>query len=387
MYQLTHTLTISLMTKPTTAYIGLGSNLGDREGSIRAALKMLTETEGAKVVRVSDIIETTPLAQMNQPGYLNAVAQIETTLSVEVLHRKMADIETSLGRTKKKKWSPRVIDLDLLLFGREVINHPDLTIPHPQMHLRSFVLKGLCQLNAELLHPVIKESMNELAAWLGDADFVPNPELPQLVSLAGIIGVGKTTLTKKLSDSLGCKLLLEPYDTNPFMPDVYAGRKELALDSQLYFLISRIEQLNHNTLTRGQIAVSDYIFDKELIYARRLLNAQQLALYEKIYPPFSAEVTPPVLVIYLTDSAQNCLEHIHKRNRPYEQAIEPQFLEALSSDYEQLFADWKTCPVIRKQMSKLDCTRDADIKHLTNQIRSYVANPSVIASVAKQSNI
>jgi 2-amino-4-hydroxy-6-hydroxymethyldihydropteridine diphosphokinase len=361
------------MAKVTTAYIGLGSNLGDRENSIRSALKMLAETEQVEVARVSDLIETTPLGDRNQPDYLNAVAEIKTDLSAEDLHKQLADIETSLGRVREGKWLPRIIDLDLLLFGADVINHPGLTVPHPQMHLRSFVLKGLCQLNPELLHPVIKEPMSELAARLGGTDFVPDPNLPQLVSVAGIIGVGKTTLTEKLSNSLGCKALFEAYDTNPFMPDVYAGKKELALDSQLYFLTSRIEQLNHDSFAQRQFVVSDYIFDKELIYARRLLSVQQLALYEKIYPPSSAGIAAPVLVIYLQDSVQKCLERIHRRNRPYEQEIEPQFLETLHCDYEQLFADWKTCPVIRKQMSELDYTKDANIDHLANQIKSYVA--------------
>jgi len=358
----------------TTAYIGLGSNLGNREDFIHKALKMLAETKDTEVARVSDLIETAPLGGANQPKYLNAVAQIKTALTAEDLHKTLVNIETSLGRVREEKWSPRTIDLDLLLFGEEIINNPDLTVPHPQMHLRSFVLKGLCQLSdAELLHPVIKEPMGELAERLSNTDFVLNPELPQLVSVAGIIGVGKTTLTKKLSDLLGGKRMLEAYDANPFMPDVYAGRKELALDSQLFFLTSRIEQLNHNTLTQGQIVISDYVFDKELIYARRLLDTQQLVLYEKIYPPFGAEVTPPVLVIYLTDSVQNCLERIHRRNRPYEQQIKLQFLEALSSDYEQLFSSWKTCPVIRVSASKLDYVKDDNIDHLTNQIRSYIA--------------
>ncbi len=361
------------MAKLTTAYIGLGSNLGDREKSISGTLKMFAETEHLEVARVTDLIETIPLGRANQPKYLNAVAEIRTTLSVEDLHKKLVDIETSLGRVREAKWSPRIIDLDLLLFGADVINHPGLIVPHPQMHLRSFVLKGLCRLNPELLHPVIKEPMTELAARLGGNDFVPDPNLPQLVSVAGIIGVGKTTLTERLSNSLGCKALFEAYDTNPFMPDVYAGKKELALDSQIYFLTSRIEQLNHDSLAKGQFVISDYIFDKELIYARRLLNTQQLTLYEKIYPPFSAEIAAPVLVIYLQDSLQKCLERIHRRNRPYEQKIKPQFLEALNSDYEQLFADWKTCPIIRKQMSKLDYTKDANIDHLANQIKSYVA--------------
>jgi deoxyadenosine/deoxycytidine kinase len=234
------------------------------------------------------------------------------------------------------------------------------------MHLRSFVLKGLCQLNAGLLHPVMKEPVNELAARLGDADFVLRPKLPQLISVAGIIGVGKTTLAKNLSNLLGCKCLLEPYDANPFMPEVYAGKKELALDSQLFFLIHRLEQLNHNTLTPGQIAVSDYIFDKEFIYANQLLNAGQLALYEQIYQSFSRQVAVPALVIYMQDTVEKCLQRIHKRNRPYEQKIELKFLEGLSSDYERLFSDWKNCPVIRTSIG-------ADIEHLANQVKSYVA--------------
>lgn len=360
------------MAKPITAYIGLGGNLDDRKGYIDKALKMLAELPDSQLLRVSDVVETAPLAQMNQPNYLNAVAEINTTLNAKELRAKTTGIEIALGRMKQEKWSPRTIDLDILLFGAEIINRPDLTIPHPQMHLRSFVLSGLCQLNPQLIHPVLKESMSELAARLSGADFVLDPDLPQLISIAGIIGVGKTTLAKKLSEFFGCNILLEPYDKNPFMPDVYAGRKEMALDSQLYFLTHRVEQLSHNTIAPGRIAVSDYVFEKELIYAKRLLDTQQLALYEKIYPSLSKEIAAPVLAIYMTDSAEKCLERIHQRNRPYEQKIQLQFLQALDCDYQKLFSNWQTCPVIRISTSKLDYTGSADINHLTNQIRNYV---------------
>ena len=382
----------------TTAYIGLGSNLGDREGYVNSALKLLADNENIKLVRTSGIIETPPLGQMNQPKYLNSVAEVKTNLTAEDLHKKLIEIETSLGRVRKKgprlagiqKWAPRTIDLDLLLFGEHVINHSglsdesNLTVPHPQMHLRSFVLKGLCQINHNLIHPVIKEPVNVLADRLNGQDFVLNPNMPQLVSVAGIIGVGKTTLAKNLSKllashtsgGLGCKLILEPYDKNPFLPDVYAGKKDLALDSQLFFLTSRIEQLNHNVLAKGQLSIADYVFNKELIYAKRLLNPQQLTIYKKIYPPFAEKVVQPVLVIYLTDSIQNCLGRIHKRNRPYEQKIQLQFLEALYSDHDQLFSDWKICPLIRLSMSEFDCTNPEDLKHLANQMKFYVTAKS-----------
>jgi deoxyguanosine kinase len=361
------------MGKTTVSYIGLGSNLGDRDNSIKRALKMLADAKDVEVARVSELIETPPLGGAVQPKFLNAVAEIKTSIGCQDLHKILLDIETSLGRQRQQKWSPRTIDLDLLLFGDEVINRPALTVPHPRMHLRCFVLKGLSQLGPELLHPVLKEPMTELAGRLHSADFVLNPNLPQLISIAGIIGVGKTTLTKKLSNLLACKAIFEAYDKNPFMPDVYAGNRELALDSQLYFLTSRITQLNHNTLKQGRIAISDYVFDKELIYARRLLSSEQFALYEQIYSPVAPNVSYPVLAIYLTDSVENCLQRIHRRNRPYEQKIQPQFLKALNADYEQLFADWKTCPVIRIAASRLDYTMQTDIEHLANQIRSYTA--------------
>jgi len=361
------------MAKLTTAYIGLGSNLGDREDYITRAVEMLSKSKDIEVARVSELLETAPLGQSDRPKYLNAVAEIKTQLPAEHLHAKLIDVENSLGRTREQKWSPRIIDLDLLLFGSEVINLPCLTIPHPQMHLRSFVLKGLCQLNGALVHPVIKEPVDKLAARLNGADFVPDPNLPQLVSIAGIIGVGKTTLTKKLAALFSCKKLLEAYDTNPFLPEVYAGRKELALDSQLYFLTSRVKQLNPDVLGSGQMTVSDYVFDKELIYARRLLDKKQLAVYEQVYQPLAAKVAQPVLVIYLQDSVQNCLQRIHKRNRPYEQRIETEFLGTLSSDYDRLFTDWKSSPVIRISISEFDPVCGSDLQHLANQIRSYVA--------------
>lgn len=360
------------MTKQTTAYIGLGSNLGKRQETIRRALKLLADGEHIEVSSVSDLIETPPLGYFEQPKFINGVAEVKTTLGAEGLYKTLVEVEKRLGRERHGKWLPRTIDLDLLLFGAEVVNLPYLTIPHPQMHLRSFVLKGLCQLNPDLLHPTIKVRVSELCARLNGSDFALNPDVPQVVSVAGVIGVGKTILAERLSAALDCRLLLEPYDTNPFLPEVYAGKKELALDSQLYFLTNRAEQLNFKTLPRGQIAVSDYIFNQERIYAAKLLSDQQLALYEQIYRPFSAQVAPPVSVIYLRDSTKKCLQRIRRRNRPYEQKIEVEFLEALAKDYEQLFAGWDVCPVIRLSMPQFDATREGDIEHLANQVRSYV---------------
>jgi len=361
------------MAKETTAYIGLGSNLGDRQRYIDSGIKMLAGAPELRLLRVSDVIETPPLSQDDQPNYLNAVAEVQTQLNAHGLFKTLAEIEILLGRRRKKKWGPRTIDLDLLIFGQDVINEPNLTVPHPQMHLRSFVLKGLAQLNAGLLHPVLGAAVAELAERLNGLDFALDPQRPQLVCVSGIIGVGKTTLAEKLAKELGCRILREPYDTNPYMPQVYAGKKELALDSQLYFLDGRIKQLDKGALAPGRIVVSDYVFDKELIYAHRLLDAEQLALYKDIHASMAGKAARPVLVIYLRDTVGTCLDRIHRRNRPYEQQIENAFLEALNEDYERLFANWTACPVIRLNSSELDYSQTSTVENLANQVKCYTA--------------
>lgn len=361
------------MTGWVTAYIGLGSNLGDRERAIREALRMLGGDGSIEVTRVSDLQETAPLGQIAQPNYLNGVAEIRTKLQPQELLRRFKATETALGRGPHTKWAPRTIDLDLLLYGDQIIREKGLIVPHPDVHLRSFVLDGLCQLNPNLAHPLLQEPMRELSQRLGGGNFVLDSKAPGLISVAGIIGVGKTTLAKKLGEVLQAPVLLEPYDTNPFLREVYAGKCELALDSQLYFLVHRTGQLDRDVLSPGKAVVTDYAFDKEMIYARRLLNPTQLALYESIYRPFARRVTPPAVVVYLQDSPANCLERIHRRGRPYEQAVGLEFLEALDGDYQCMFGEWKASPVIRVPTSRLTGYADAVVEHLVLQVKAYIA--------------
>jgi len=362
------------MAEPRTAYIGLGSNLGDRQRVIRDALEGLGRNGGVEVLRASTIKETPPLGESVQPHYLNGVAEVRTTLGAEKLLDVLMTTENVLGRTRRGKWGSRTIDLDLLLYGDEIIQLPGLIVPHPQMHLRSFVLDGLCELDGSLVHPLFNESVSELAGRLGGRDFALNPAAPQLVSIAGLIGVGKTTLMKRLTGVLDGQMELEPYDTNPFLAEVYAGKKELALDSQLYFLLKRAEQLDPRVLPSDRVSLADYVFEKELIYARRLLGPEQLTLYEGIYEPFAARTAAPVLVIYLQDSAERCLERIHGRNRPYEQGITLEFLEGLAGDYERLFADWRACPVVRLPASRVGVDDEAALAHVALQVKAYVAS-------------
>jgi 2-amino-4-hydroxy-6-hydroxymethyldihydropteridine diphosphokinase len=357
------------MSPTVTVYIGLGTNLGNRQENIQLACNKLGELPQTKVTAVSSTIETEPLGPVEQPKFLNAVAEIKTDNSAGELLSKLLEIENTMTRDRKQKWGPRTIDLDLLLYDEKIIKSRDLIIPHSQMHLRSFVLKGLCELNPDIIHPALGEPVNELAGRLNGGDFILKPQQPQLVSIAGLIGVGKTTLATKLSKRLNAELLLEPYDTNPFLPRVYAGWQDLALHSQLYFLLNRVQQLNPVNFVAGQLIFTDYIFEKDLIYAGQLLDS--LSVYQRLYPLCPVNVIKPVLVVYLRDTVENCLDRIHHRNRPYEQKIDTRFLSQLDVAYEQLFSQWSTCPVIKISKSEFDCTRPEDLDYLITQVDAY----------------
>ena len=149
------------------AFIGLGSNLGDREANLRQALDHLARTPDTTVVRASSLYDTEPVGVEDQPHFLNAVAQLETRLAPQQLLWNLMLIERRLGRVRSQRWGPRTLDLDLLLYEDLVIDEEDLQVPHPELTKRSFVLVPLVELEPLLLHPVTGETMLALLQQLG----------------------------------------------------------------------------------------------------------------------------------------------------------------------------------------------------------------------------
>ena len=139
----------------TFAYVGLGSNLGRREETLREALRRLSEHEGIRIAAVSSFRETDPVGVTDQPRFVNAAAALETDLvALELLERLLA-VERELGRDRssEERWGPRTVDLDLLLYGDETIDEPGLSIPHPRLAERAFVLEPLLELDPDLHLP------------------------------------------------------------------------------------------------------------------------------------------------------------------------------------------------------------------------------------------
>src|SRR5438876_1033223 len=151
----------------TIAYIGLGSNLGERGALLDEAIARLRLRPGIDVVSVSSYRETEPVGgPAGQGRYLNAVACLQTTLAAPQLLGAMQAIETELGRLRAERFGPRTIDLDLLLYGLEVVHSVELTVPHPRMHERSFVLEPLVEIAPLAVHPVFQSTAKDLLVRL-----------------------------------------------------------------------------------------------------------------------------------------------------------------------------------------------------------------------------
>ena len=149
----------------TTAYIALGGNLGDREATLRAALEKIAAHPGLELIRASRFHETAPVGgPEGQPAYLNAAAKIETVLTPRELLEALQQIESDLGRdrTREERFGPRTCDLDILLYGPQQIDQPDLTIPHPRMDARKFVLQPLAELTGDKPLPNFGVTVGEL---------------------------------------------------------------------------------------------------------------------------------------------------------------------------------------------------------------------------------
>ncbi|MEK6274203.1 MAG: 2-amino-4-hydroxy-6-hydroxymethyldihydropteridine diphosphokinase [Actinomycetota bacterium] len=136
-----------------TAFIGIGSNLGDRETHLRAALDLLAAEHGIEVVAVSRLRETEPVGPVEQGPFLNGALQVTTGLPPRELLERLLDVETRLGRVRRERLGPRTIDLDLLLYDEEVLDEPGLTLPHPRLHERRFALEPLAELAPDLVVP------------------------------------------------------------------------------------------------------------------------------------------------------------------------------------------------------------------------------------------
>jgi 2-amino-4-hydroxy-6-hydroxymethyldihydropteridine diphosphokinase len=146
------------------AYVGLGSNLGERELLLKSAIEQIAQLPETRLGRVSSLYDTAPVGELDQPNFLNAVVQVETAMTARQLLWNLLLIERRLGRVRHaaSRYGPRTIDLDLILYGDLVVDTPDLRVPHPEFHRRGFVLVPLAEIEPKLVHPTLGLTITEL---------------------------------------------------------------------------------------------------------------------------------------------------------------------------------------------------------------------------------
>jgi len=191
------------------------------------------------------------------------------------------------------------------------------------------------------------------------------------IAIEGVIGAGKTSLARKIKDKLNAELLLEQFDANPFLEKFYSDRSRYAFQTQMFFLISRFkqqEELSQEDLFRDFI-VSDYLFEKDRIFAYLNLNSEELKLYESLYPLLARSLRKPDLVVFLQSSSERLMHNIKNRNRKIERALNRSYIEDLSEAYNHFFFRYNNTPLLIVNSTEIDFVNsDGDFEELFKQI-------------------
>lgn len=176
------------------------------------------------------------------------------------------------------------------------------------------------------------------------------------IAIEGVIGSGKTSLAKKIKGRLNAKILLEQFDVNPFLEKFYVDRNRYAFQTQMFFLVNRFkqqEQLIQEDLFT-EFIVSDYLFEKDRIFAYLNLNAEELKLYESLYPLLVRNLRKPDLVVFLQSSTDRLMYNIKKRNRKVERAMGRSYIEELSEAYNHFFFRYNSTPLLIVNSTDID---------------------------------
>lgn len=196
-----------------------------------------------------------------------------------------------------------------------------------------------------------------LSAWVNLDSWVTQMNTTQAyIAVEGVIGVGKTTLARMFQKEIGAQLVLEVFEENPFLTDFYTDRARYAFQTQIFFLLSRYRQqraLLQRDLFRERI-VSDYLFEKDRIFAHINLDDHELDMYNQIFSLMERELPKPDRIVYLQASIELLLERIARRGRPFERQMDPEYLEVLAEAYAYFFAHYRGSPVLVVNAAEVD---------------------------------
>ncbi len=349
-------------------YLSLGSNQGDKLKTLQNVIHDIAENIGA-IQKISSVYKTSSWGYEGEDFY-NICIGVSTYLQPENLLKKLLGIENKYGRQRKKTngYSDRKIDIDILLFDNEIIFSKEVTIPHPRMLERKFVLVPLVEIAKNTLHPIEKKQLVSCLNNCSDASLIekisaklirpiPLTEKYNYIAIEGNIGAGKTSLAKLMSDEFNAKVVLERFADNAFLPKFYNDKDRFAFPLEMSFLADRYQQLIDDLAQFDlfkNLIVSDYYIFKSLIFAQVTLQKEEYTLYRKIFDIMYREISKPDLYIYLYQNTNRLLDNIKKRGRDYEQNIEAGYLQKIHDGYSGFIKTEQHLNTLIIDVSELD---------------------------------
>lgn len=367
-------------------YLSLGSNQGNRLENIQKALILIDEHIG-DILQIASVYETASWG-FESENFYNTCIKVSTFYPANKVLSILLSIENKLGRirTDTKNYIDRSIDLDILLFDQEIIISKTLTIPHPKMLERKFVLVPLAEIADYVLHPIAKKEIKSCLKQCADMGAISKTtrqlikpisilEKYNYIAIEGNIGSGKTSLTTKMASHYNAKVVLERFAENPFLPKFYEDKERYAFPLEMSFLADRYQQLMDDLaqfdLFKNCI-ISDYYIFKSLIFAQVTLAKDEYALYRRMFDVLYKEITKPDVYVYLYQNTERLLENIRKRGRDYEQNIAPTYLEKIHEGYLNFIKTQPNLNTLIIDISELDfVNNEEDYLKILQQIKLF----------------
>jgi deoxyadenosine/deoxycytidine kinase len=313
---------------------------------------------------------------------------MHTNFTPKRLLKKLLKVENQLGRIREKAsgYQPRVIDIDIISFDDKIIQTENLTIPHPFLKDRKFVLLPLKELISNWEHPIDKVSISELLLKCIDKSdcnsiyklLSPLEKIDfknwNYIAIEGNIGAGKTTLATKIAEDFNAKTVLERFADNPFLPKFYKDQNRYAFPLEMSFLADRYQQISDDLAQFDlfkDFIVADYHIFKSLIFAKVTLSDDEVRLYKTLFDIIYKEMPKPDLYIYLYQNTERLLQNIKKRGRNYEQDISEVYLEKINKGYLDYIKTQKDLNVLIIDVSEMDFLKNQDdYISILNQIQN-----------------
>lgn len=342
-------------------YISLGSNMGDRNAYLQLAVGLIAYRVG-EIKQISPIYET-PSWGFQSDDFLNCCLEIETRLPPKELLNALLEIEAFLGRKRKtsRTYLPRTIDLDILYYGDRVMASNQLTLPHPKIEMRKFILAPLGDIAPHFRPPIGRRTVGELLKNCSDTTALKvidttlsRTSIANFIAIEGNIGTGKTALAHRLAKAFGGELLLENFYDNPYLEKFYQNPDKYALAVETAFLEERLSHYTSFFSSKHKLPViADYCLEKSLLFAQQNLNGKTLATYEEKYSQTTTGLPQPEVVIYLDQKIENAYDQIQKRGRSFEKNIDLNYLRKIDAGYHK-WLKTKPLPVCQLNVKSLD---------------------------------